>query len=579
MKKTFKTDDRQVDIGNQKIRFRRLFFAIAGILILTFICYIPSIHNDFLKTWDDRAYVTNNELITSLSIDNIKRIFIEDKGLYANYHPVTTLSLAVNYYFSKLDPAAYHLTNILLHLLNTILVFIFIYLLGGKKIVVAALVALWFGVTPIHVESVAWISERKDVLYTFFYLGSLISYIYYIKHLRYASYLITLLLFFLSLLSKAMAASLPLILFLIDYISNRKFSARIIIEKIPFLFLSIVLGIYAIHIQAESGSTDSSLFSFFRSAIHASYGFVIYIYKIFVPTNLSAFYPYPYPLVNSGWVLDNTPIIFYFTSCITLCIFSFTGVYFFKRKPFSKIIVFGLLFYLVSIALVLQFMQVGRAIMADRYSYIPSIGLFFIVAEIGNYILNQPGKWKNYLLSILLVIYTGILCYNTFVRNKVWKNDETLWTDVIKKYPDDGRVVMAYYFRGSYYYELNKKDKALEDFLSLIKYSPKDVNVLVRIGKLYGQDYHDLVNAIIYFQKAYDLDSTNVEVLRDLATAHGMNGDYEKSLKFSLKAVRLVPNDSLLYVNIAVSYQNMGNKEKADEFFRKAHKHNPNIKQ
>ena len=201
---------------------QKKIFLIAGILIITFLVYFPSLHNELLKTWDDQAYVTHNDLIKSLSFDNIKRIFREDRGLYANYHPLTTLSLAVNFQFSKLDSPGYHVTNLLFHLLNTLLVFIFIYKLCGRRLEIAAVVSLLFGLNPMHVESVSWISERKDVLYTFFFLLSVIAYQYYLKRNDFKFYFLSILLFLCSLLSKAMAASLPLVLLLIDYFLKRK---------------------------------------------------------------------------------------------------------------------------------------------------------------------------------------------------------------------------------------------------------------------------------------------------------------------------------------------------------------------
>ena len=223
----------------------------AVILVLTFTAYFPSLQNSLLKAWDDQDYVTNNDLVKSLSANNILKIFREDKGEYANYHPLTTLSLAINYHFSKDNPYGYHLTNLLLHLLNTLLVFIFIYILTQKKTEIAAVTALLFGLSPIHVESVAWISERKDVLYTFFFLASLISYQRFLKRSDWKLYAASLVLFLCSLLSKAMAASLPLVLILIGFMEKRRWSWKLLPDKIPYFILAILLGLYAVMIQAE----------------------------------------------------------------------------------------------------------------------------------------------------------------------------------------------------------------------------------------------------------------------------------------------------------------------------------------
>ncbi|MCX6268418.1 MAG: hypothetical protein NTW16_13835 [Bacteroidetes bacterium] len=349
---------------------------IAVILTVTLMAFYPSLQNGLLKTWDDQAYVTRNELVKSISPGNIVKIFKEDKGLYANYHPLTTLSLAINYHISKEDPFGYHFTNLLLHLLNTLLVFIFIYLLTKKNLLIAGVSSLLFGLSPVHVESVAWISERKDVLYAFFFLASLISYQHFFKKQDWKFYILSILLFLCSLLSKAMAASLPLVLILIDYLEKRRWSWKFLTDKIPFFLLAILLGIYAITIQAEGNAMGAVTFPLGMRIFHACYGFSAYILKILIPTGLSAFYPYPYPLINSAWVTNDTPAIFYLTFILTVAIFCFSIYCIISNRKNLEIPGFGLLFYAVTIALVLQFLPVGRAIMADRYAYIPSIGIF-----------------------------------------------------------------------------------------------------------------------------------------------------------------------------------------------------------
>jgi len=562
---------------NKQIQFRyRKALIAAFILIITFLAFTPSFRNDLLKTWDDQEYVTNNDLVKSLSVDNIKRIFKEDKGLYANYHPLTIVSLSVNYHFSKLNSLGYHLTNLFLHLLNTLLVFIFIYYLTGKRLEIGAFVSLLFGLHPMHVESVAWISERKDVLYTFFFLSSLIAYQFFIKKNNLILYFLSLLLFLFSLLSKAMAVSLPLVLILLDYLAKRKWSLRIVIEKLPFFLLAIILGIVAMKIQFESGAISNITFPLSNRILHVFYGFVMYIVKILVPSGLSAFYPYLYPLVNSTWVLDKTPLVFLFTFVITLLILVFTVIQVLRHGKYSGMIVFGVLFYTVTLAVVLQFMPVGRAIMADRYSYIPSIGIFLTAGYLLFQLYRNP-KFKA-IAIVTFLIYSGLLFYMTFERNKVWKNDETLWNDVIHQYPDDSRVTLAIYNRATYYYEIEKISEALKDYQTVAKYNPGDDNVLGKIGKIYGQKLNNLDNALLFLQSAYKINPANLEVLRDLGTTYGMKGDLRRSLEYSLKGLELKADDALLLFNAGIAYKNMGEDEKGDNYIAKAHKIDPTLK-
>ncbi len=557
--------------SNNGIAARYIPWIVLTILAVTFLVYTPALQNDLLKTWDDQAYVTQNDLIKSLTPGSIARIFKEDRGLYANYHPLTTLSLAFNHAISGTEPVGYILTNVFIHLLNTLLVFLFILMLPGRKIFAAAVVALLFGIHPMHVESVAWISERKDVLYTLFFLGSLISYLYYLQRnsdLKW--YLLALLLFACSLLSKAMAASLPLVLLLIDYLHGRKWNSRTILEKVPFFLFSIGFGILAMKIQAESNATSSDLFSLFSRVLHACYGFTVYIVKILVPTGLSAFYPYPYPLVNSAWVLNQTPPILFITLVITVILWILLVILFLKQEKKSRPYIFGFLFYTVTIAMVLQFIPVGRAIMADRYSYLASIGVFFIIAFLADHLYTQ----KKYRVVVVagILLYSAILAVMTFNQTKVWKNDETLWTNVMEKYPNDNRTILPVANRANYYYMEKRMPEALRDYLVAASFNPNDDAVLEKIGRIYGKEMNKMDSALYYFTRAYEKNKNNFDVLCDLGIVYGIRGDIRKSLDFSLQAMKINDKDPSLLYNIGISYQSLGEVEKGKEYVAKAEK-------
>jgi tetratricopeptide (TPR) repeat protein len=553
------------------------FFVIAAILTITLIAYLPSLQNDLLKTWDDQAYVTNNSLVKSLSAENILKIFKEDKGTYANYHPLTTLSLAVNYHFSKEDPFAYHLSNLLLHLLNTLLVFIFIWLLTKKNLEIAAVAALLFGLNPIHVESVAWISERKDVLYAFFFLASLIAYQQFLKRSDWKLYALSLLLFLCSMLSKAMAASLPLVLILIGFMEKRRWSWKLLPDKIPYLVVAFLLGLYAVRIQAEGNAIGSIIFPFGMRLLHACYGFTTYLLKIAFPIGLSAFYPYPYPLINASWITNNIPAVFYLTLLAALAIFCFSVWCLATNRKNLQVTGFGLLFYAVTIALVLQFLPVGRAIMADRYAYIPGIGLCFIIGHFAS-LLYQSKTWKIPVV-VVFVIYAGFLFFQTREQTKVWKNDGALWSNVIRLYPSDNRIAIAYANRAQFLQAQGKPGEALQDLLLVAGWNNKDDNALDRIGKIYGKEMHDLESSVRYFQQAYLVNPKNLDVLIDLATVYGIKGDYNKSLEYTLKALEIDNHDATLLYNAGITYSNLGQKALGKEYMEKAIKIDPSLKQ
>jgi hypothetical protein len=211
--------------------------AIALVLIITFIALFPVLKAGFTN-WDDHLYVTENNSIRAATLVNLKNI--STSFFAAHFQPLTIYSYLLEYRFFKLNPFYYHLTNLILHLLNCLLVFWFIYLLTGQ-VPVACLTALIFGIHPLQVESVAWISQRKTLLYAFFYLGSLVSYLYYLRKPRQLKYLFFCLgLFILSLLSKSVAFTLPLVLLLLDYFNSRIINRQALAEKIPYFLLSFV---------------------------------------------------------------------------------------------------------------------------------------------------------------------------------------------------------------------------------------------------------------------------------------------------------------------------------------------------
>lgn len=541
-----------------------ILFWLTGILLLTYIAFSPSLKNGFTN-WDDNVYIGENTLIKSLSGDNIKKMFNTENAVSNNYHPITILSLAIDYKLSGYDPKTYHVTNLLFHLLNTALVFWFIFLLSGNKIVVASIVALFFGIHPMHVESVAWISERKDVLYTFFFMAALICYYKYIHYTGKAKFLMygfIVLLFLLSILSKAMAVVLPLVLLLIDYYKGRKFDKYTIVEKIPFFALSLLFGVLASQIQSGA-IARFEIFTWIQRLAFASYGMINYIYNLFVPLKLSCFYPYP------NLIGDHLPVIFYIAPLIVLSLFVL--VFLSLRK--NKILAFGFLFFCFTIALVLQFISVGQVIMADRYTYVPYIGLLFPIAM--GYEWLQDQKEKKYILykrtfMLLLIVCTALSIWLTRERTKVWKNSDVLWTDAISKYPSSE----AYRNRGSYLvnkvaYDLGKKkvdenefDRALEDFNISIKMNPDNAKVYINRANIHGlKNQFDL--ALSDYSKAIELDKTDAQTFFNRAITYSIMKQFGKAAEDYTTALALNPGLIAAKENRAYVYVDNGNYEKA----------------
>lgn len=522
--------------------------------VATFIAFQPSLQNKFTN-WDDPVYVEKSELIQKAPFANLPLYFTE--VISSNYHPLTMVSLGLDYASSKLEPYRYHLVNLIFHLINTLLVFIFIYKLSNSKWGVALFVAVLFGVHPMHVESVAWISERKDVLYTFFFFLSLISYqIYKNKQETNKKALVWIVLcfvlFVLSILSKAMAVVLPLVLILIDYYDNRKLTSKQVwLEKIPFLLISLLFGLIAFKSQVNDAIANIDAFTIFQRIMFGTYGAIMYLYKLVFPLNLSAFYPYP-TLQDNGTRL---PYIFYYMPVLFLvCAFL---IYY--TKKFTKDFIFGFGFYFITIVLVLQFMSVGMAIMADRYTYIPYIGIFYLIGNQIDKLININNKFK-----IIFIFIGAIFCFwmisLTHKRIKVWENSDTLWTDVISKYPN---ADVSYKNRGNYYIDNKMYDKALVDFDNYLTINHSDPKIYSNRGNIYGLK-GEFEKSLADYSSALKLDSVkNTEAFLNRAITYSMMKKYDLALLDYNKALLIDPKSVSVHSNRAYVYLELNDLDKA----------------
>jgi tetratricopeptide (TPR) repeat protein len=530
---------------------RYIWLAAVAIAVITFIVFLPSLQNEFVN-WDDFVYVVNNPMVVT---DHISLSDIFSKPVSSNYHPLTVLSLAFNYQLGKTDPMGYHLVNVLFHVFNTLLAFFFVYLLTRGNLLMAAVVSLFFGIHPMHVESVSWVSERKDVLYVFFFLSGLLTYLFYQESKKTVWYILTLLIFVLSCLSKGMAVVFPLVLLLIDYYRNIKLGKRMFAEKIPFFLVSFIFGITAFRIQ-QNGKSVMEVYSIFQRGMFACYGAVTYVAKFFIPEGLSAFYPYP--------LSDQMPILFYLSPIIIAAVVVL--LWFFARK--EKGILFGLLFYIVTVALVLQFFSVGSAILADRYSYLCYIGLLFAVADVFNSALQgkRAFAWLRFPLGVAILIGALVFSVQTYGRTQIWKNSETLWSDAIEKCPN---AAPAYYLRGTIYSGKMETEKALQDYNAAIALGYQAPDLFNNRGQIYaGKGQFDLAYAD--FARAVSLYPDFAGGWINLAIYYSMNGKFDTALIDFDKAEKLDPKVPSLYINRAIAYMNLKDFANAEKDFAKA---------
>lgn len=497
------------------------FTFLTILLFLTTITYLPTFNNGFTN-WDDHIQVTDNPDILEFSFSGIQKIF---SSFYVGmYQPITTLIFTFENAVFGLNPTVFHAVSLGFHLLNVILVLWLIKLLIPKKEIVFITTSL-FAVHPMFVEAIAWVSASSTLIYSFFYLAAIISYLYYLKNDKRKFLVFTLLLFLLSLLSKVMAITLPFLLILIDFYYKRKLgSKKVIIEKIPFFILSIIFGIIAIY-GRKFANHFTNEFTFFDKIFIMIYQVFWYILKFFVPSELSAFYPNPKKV--NGFL----PIIYYI-SPIFIILFGFVS---YRIKKHWKKILFGLFFFLIPVSLTLKIVQVGDTITADRYTYIPYIGLLIFVGFFYHYLITKKPTTKPFLIAgfSILFLFFSVVTYN---RTKVWKSSRTLWADVILK---NNKIALAQTNYGVTYIGEDDK-KAEKHFLKSIEVDATFVIPYNNIGFLNLEK--DRKKAEKYLLKAIEVDASYLYIYTNLAALY-MKTDKEKAKKYIDLAVSINPNN------------------------------------
>jgi len=503
------------------------------IIAITFISFFPSLKGGFLSTWDDEKYVTGNQVIKELNGEHVIKMFT--RPVNGTYAPLPLLTFAIEYKLFGDNPIPFHATNLILHLLCTLLVFKILRLLK-LELVFAAFGAVLFAIHPMRVESVAWITERKDVLYGFFYFASIIAYIRYVaespqkqKFLVYG-----ILLFVGSLLSKIEAVTLPLSLLLIDFLMRRPLNMKLLTEKIPFFLLSLFFGMLGIYIIYRVGlhtpellKTDR-LLSFSSRLLYGLYAFTGYIFKFFVPVSLCAMYPYP---IMTGWTM--IWIRFLNPSLIVVLIFI---VGWSLRK--TRTITFGILFFFFNIFFLLQIFAVGNGFFADRYTYIPYFGLIFITLWfIGEVAKKYSEKRVWILITLAVITVTGVA--GTFSRSNVWKDEVSLWSDVISQNPD--RNMEPYVNRGVAYTVRHDWENAIKDYTRAISIGPVSAEVYADRGIVYGFTGQQ-ENAVADFTKALEINPKNTKALFNRGVTYGNMGQADRAI---IDFRRVIVQDSI----------------------------------
>lgn len=505
------------------------YFIGALLCALTSAALFPVLNAEFIY-WDETEYIINNPLIRGFTWKNIRAIFsTADLALYT---PLTTFSFMFDYAVGGLNPSVYHAVNLLLHLANTVLVFVLGGLLGLPAFGAFFMAAL-FGVHPVHVESVAWVAERKDVLYSFFYLASLIGYLRFRTGANRLTYAVALVAFILSVLAKPMAVTLPAIMILCDwFLGDKQDALGRLKDKIPFIFISALIALYMLLpkiIGIGSSGASRSLARMFFSPLYA---WAFYIEKLLLPINLSGMYGLENG--NKGLIAHS-----YFAVLAAMLVVLF-------RK--NKTAVFGALFFTTALLPVLQLVRFGPVLTADRYTYVPALGLFFMAAKGISYLLE---RFEN--ARIRLAVFAGVfvllaaLGLASNLRARVWKDPITFWRDALAKSDSHKSIKVNL---ANAYIRVGQSAIAAPLLAEVVEQDPNRFAALLNMG-ICRLKTGDTDGGLELFIRAREIKPENGDVYANIASAMFLKGDYAAGFKNMDEAVRLRPGRNSYYYNIA----------------------------
>ncbi|MGQ9455395.1 MAG: tetratricopeptide repeat protein [Armatimonadota bacterium] len=515
-------------------RIIELLLLCAGLVVVIVVSYAPVLEAEFVG-YDDELYVTKNPYVQAgLVADSLAWACTTFAA--GNWHPVTWISHMLDCQIYGLNPWGHHLTNLILHVGNALLLFALFYYLTGSRWI-SLVVAMLFGVHPLHVESVAWVSERKDLLSTLFGLLTLITYTWYSKRRSSKKYAAMVLLFALGLLSKPMLVSLPLVMLILDYWPLGRFAGlessvgflkrlcAAVIEKIPLFIMSA--GSAVVTCLAQKGAPGSKMGCLPDLPImvridNALVSYIAYLVKMVYPARLAVIYPHPQSLIPL-WKVIGSAFAF-----AMICLLTFRTC---KKHPY---VFAGWLWYVITLVPVIGLVQVGEQAMADRYTYIPLIGIFVAVAWYGSSLLER--FWTHKTVRITAIAFMGVCLLLLMARNYDQTN---YWRDSVSLFSRALEVTNE-----NYVAHLNLA-VALEER-----------------GDYEGARYH--------YEEALRIQPDWTHALYNYAVLLAITGDRARAMGLYRRIVRLQPDHTLAHYNLGVMLDEEGKIEAAIREYRAA---------
>jgi len=542
---------------------------ISLVLIATTLVVYWQIQNHEFVSFDDNKYITeNNPVKAGLTRDSIIWAF---KTSYAgNWHPLTWLSHMLDCHLFGLDPKRHHLTNVFLHIANTLLL-LFILLRMTGAFWQSAFVAALFALHPLHVESVAWAAERKDVLSALFWMLSMWAYVRYTERPGIIWYLTALLLFIFGLMSKPMVITLPFVLLLMDYwplrrlgfeqsgetgnpklnklgkpIHKRSIVLRLVLEKTPFLVLSMVSSMVTFLVQQSGGAVKSlEMLPLKIRIVNALVSYVDYIWKMLWPHHMAVFYPHPHSALAIWEGVLSGGILLFITAVVIRMI---------RRAPYLAV---GWFWYLGTLVPVIGIVQIGAQAMADRYTYISLIGLFVMIAW-GLPDMMPKRRYRQKALAVLAGAVMVILAVVSWFQVRHWSNSKTLFEHAVNVTENNH---VAHNNLGHALDTEGKSEEAIMHYNEALKIWPGYAQAHNNLGHVL-QKYRKYDDSIAHYNEALRLNPEYALAHNNLGTALVGKGENKEAIIHFKKALDIRPNDEKAHNNLGNALSNLGlNKE------------------
>jgi Flp pilus assembly protein TadD len=544
-------------------------------MAVTFALFEPVRNHTFLN-FDDNVYITDNPPVKSgLTFKGVIWAFTTMHA--ANWHPLTWLSHMLDGQLYGLDPSGHHLTNLIFHIASALLLFLVLERMTGS-LWRSSFVAALFALHPLHVESVAWVTERKDVLSTFFWMLTMWTYVGYVERPRLKRYLLVLLSFTMGLLSKPMLVTLPFVLLLIDYwplrrfqfpqlkrnprpstskpndvVSQKSILLSLLWEKVPFFILSAASSVLTFVAQQRMGAVaPMEIYPFEIRIANALISYVSYIEKMIWPHKLAVFYPHPvtWPLwkvIGSGLLLV----------CASVLVIRAA-----RKHPYHGV---GWFWYLGTLVPVIGLVQVGAQAMADRYTYLPLIGLFIMIAW---GVPEQLAGWRyrQIILSLSAGIAILMMMMVTRLQIKHWQNDMTLYEHSLAVTSDN---YFAHANLGVALSEQGKTEEAIVHYTEALRISPYNAKIHCHLGVAFAKQ-GKIQEAIAHYGEALRIDPDYAEAHNNLGVALAGQGKTEEAMAHYAEALRIDPHHSIAHYNLGIALGEQGKTEEAIAHFTKA---------